>query len=54
VLEIARSLVRSQLVLLEIFIDIKSFRSHCGPEADSASNRNGYQEHFLGVKATGA
>ena len=36
------------------FIDIKSFRSHCGPEVDSASNRNEYQEHFLGVKATGA
>ena len=33
-----------------IFIDIKSFRSHCGPGIDSASNRNEYQEHFLGVK----
>jgi hypothetical protein len=32
------------------FIDIKSFRSHCGPGVDSASNRNEYQEHFLGVK----
>ena len=30
------------------FIDIKSFRSH------SASNRNEYQEYFLGVKAAGA
>ena len=29
-------------------IDIKSFRSH------SASNRNEYQEYFLGVKAAGA
>ena len=28
------------------FIDIKSF--------DSASNRNEYQEYFLGVKAAGA
>jgi len=36
------------------FIDIKSFRSHYGPEVDSASNRNEYQEHFLGVKAAGA
>ena len=36
------------------FIDIKSFRSHCGPGVDSASNRNEYQEHFLGVKAAGA
>jgi len=38
----------------EFFTDIKSFRSHYGPEFDSASNRNEYQEHFLGVKAAGA
>ena len=49
-----RSLVRSQLVSLEFFIDIKSFRSHYGPGVDSASNRNEYQEHFLGLKAAGA
>jgi hypothetical protein len=36
------------------FIDIKSFRSHCGPGVDSASNRNEYQEFFVGVKAAGA
>jgi len=36
------------------FIDIKSFRSHYGPGVDSASNKNEYQEHFLGVKAAGA
>ena len=36
------------------FIDIKSFRSHYGPGVDSASNRNEYQEYFLGVKAVGA
>jgi len=36
------------------FIDIKSFRSHYGPEVDSASNRNEYQEYFLEVKADGA
>ena len=36
------------------FIDIKSFRSHYGPGIDSASNRNEYQEHFLGVKVAGA
>ena len=36
------------------FIDTKSFRSHYGPGVDSASNRNQYQEHFLGVKAAGA
>ena len=37
-----------------IFIDTKSFRSHCGPGVDSASNRNEYQEYFRGVKAVGA
>jgi hypothetical protein len=31
-----------------------SFRSYCGPGVDSASNRNEYQVHFLGVKAAGA
>ena len=36
------------------FIDIKSFRSHYGPGVDSASNRNEYQDYFLGVKADGA
>jgi len=46
--------VRSQLVSLEFFIDIRSFRSHYGPAVYSASNRNEYQEHFLGVKAAGA
>jgi len=35
-------------------INIKYFRSHYGPGVDSASNRNEYQEHFLGVKAAGA
>jgi len=36
------------------FIAIKFFRSHYGPGVKSASNRNEYQEHFLGVKAAGA
>jgi len=36
------------------FFDIKSFRSHYGPGVHSASNRNEYQEYFLGVKAAGA
>jgi len=36
------------------FIDIKFFRSHYGPGVVSASNRNEYQEHFLGVKVAGA
>ena len=47
-LQIGRSLVRSQLVSLEFFIDIKSFRSHYG--INSASNINEYQEYFLGSK----
>jgi len=54
VLQIGRSLVRPQLVSLDFFIDVKSFRSHYGPGVDSASNRNEYQEHFLGVKTAGA
>ena len=33
------------------FIDIKSFRSHYGPGVDSVSNRNEYQECFLGVES---
>jgi hypothetical protein len=41
-------------VSLEFFFDIISFRSHYGPGVDSVSNRNVYQEHFLGVKAVGA
>jgi len=41
-------------ILVGFSIDIKSFRSHYGPGVDSASNRNEYQEHFLGVKAAGA
>jgi hypothetical protein len=30
------------------------FRPHNDPGVDSASNRNEYQEYFLGVKAAGA
>ena len=52
--KVGRSLVRSQLMSLEIFIDIKSFRSHYGPGVDSASNRNEYREYFMGVKAASA
>ena len=36
-----------------IFIDIISFRSHYGRGVDSGSNRNEYQDYFLGVKAAG-
>jgi len=41
-------------VSLEFFIDIISFQSRYGPRVDSASNRNEYQDYFLGVKAAGA
>jgi hypothetical protein len=34
------------------FIDIKPFRSHYGPGVDSASDRNEYQEYFLGGKGS--
>jgi len=40
--------------VIGIGMNIKSFRSHYGHGFDSASNRNAYQEHFLGVKAAGA
>jgi len=36
------------------FMDINSFRSHYGLGVDSASNRNEYQDYFLGIKAAGA
>jgi len=36
------------------FIDIKSFWSQYDPGIDSTSNKNEYQEYFLGVKAAGA
>jgi len=49
-----RKVAGSILGVIEIFFDIKSFRSHYGPGVDSASNRNVYQEYFLGVKVTGA
>jgi len=54
VLQIGISLVRSQLVSLRLFFDIKSFLSHYGLGVDSASNINEYQDYFLGVKAAGA
>jgi hypothetical protein len=34
--------------------DSRSFRLHCGPGVDSASNRNEYQESFLWVKMASA
>jgi hypothetical protein len=44
--------VRFPMVLLEFLT--QSFQSHYGPGVNSASNRNEYQEYFLGVKAAGA
>jgi hypothetical protein len=35
-------------------IVIESFRPHYGPGVDPDSNRNEYQEYFLGVKAASA
>jgi len=40
--------------VIGFFTDIISLPSHYGPGVDSASNRNEYQEYFLGVKAAGA
>jgi len=32
----------------------RSFRPHYGPGVDSASNRNEYEEHFLGLEMADA
>jgi len=48
-LQVGRSRVRFPMVSLEFFIDI-ILRPHYGPGVDSASNRNEYQEYFLGDK----
>ena len=40
--------------VIGFFFDIKAFRSHHGSGVDSASDRNEYQEHFLGVKVASA
>jgi len=39
--------------VIGIFL-LTSFRSHYGLGVDPASNRNEYQEYFLGAKAAGA
>jgi hypothetical protein len=44
---------RINQVLLEFFIDIL-LPTALSPGVDSASNRNEYQEYFLGVKPAGA
>ena len=40
------------MVSLEFFIDV-ILPIYCGPGVDSASNRNEYQEYFLGVRTAG-
>jgi hypothetical protein len=52
-LQARRSRILFPMLSLEFFIDI-ILRPHYGPVVDSASNRNEYQEYFLGVKAAGA
>jgi len=39
---------------MQSLLFLNSFRPRYGPGVDSASNRNEYQECFLGVKATDA
>jgi len=43
-----------QAAVSGFFIDIKSLLSQYGPGVDLSSNRNEYQEYFLGIKAAGA
>jgi len=52
-LQVGRSRFRFPMVSLEFFIDI-ILPAGYDPEVDSASNRNEYQEYFLGVKAADA
>jgi hypothetical protein len=55
VLQVGRSQVQFLMVSMEFFIDIIIPAALCyGPRVDSASNRNEYQEYFLGVSAAGA
>jgi len=49
-----KSITLTKCCVSGIFIGIKSFRSHYGPGVYSASNRNEYEEYFLGVNAAGA
>ena len=49
-LQIGRSRVRFPMVSLEVFIDI-ILPVALWPWVDSASNRNEYQEYFLGGKS---
>jgi len=48
-LQAGRKQIRFPLVSLEFFVDV-NFWPHYGPWVYSASNRNEYQEYFLGGK----
>jgi len=54
VLQIVRSLVRSQLVSVDFSLTYNPSDRTVALGVDSASNRNEYQEYFLGVKVAGA
>jgi len=52
-LHVGRSRVRFPMVSMRIFHWRNPSGRTMGPGVDSASNRNEYQEYFLGVKAAG-
>jgi len=54
VLQAGRPRVRFPMVSLEFLIDIILPTALGSWGVDSVSNRNEYQEYFLGVKAAGA
>jgi len=53
-LQAGKSRVRFPTVSLKFFQWHNPSRPHYGPGVDSTSDRNKYQEYFLGVKAAGA
>jgi len=42
------------ILILFFLLLLLLFRPHCGSGVDSASNRNEYQEYFLGGNSVGA
>jgi hypothetical protein len=52
-LQTGRSWDQYLMVSLEFFIDL-ILPASLWPGVDSASNRNEYQEYFVGIKAAGA
>jgi len=47
-------LICAALAMIEVWGKVLFVLFLCDPGVDSASNRNEYQEYFLGVKAAGA